>query len=86
MSGTTISICAVLVASLCAFALAERAAPASETLADRGAIPNFAPDSATSWALDRTVDDLLPPPSGAGPITFDPAHPYVANFRGAHAT
>ena len=86
MSSSTNSIRAVLVASLCAIALAERAAPAAETPADRGAIPNFAPDSATSWALDRTVDDLLPPPSGAGPITFDPAHPYVANFRGAQPT
>jgi hypothetical protein len=65
------------------FALAERAAPAAETPADRGAIPNFASDSGTSWALDRTVDDLLPPPVGAGPITFDPAHSHVANFRGA---
>jgi hypothetical protein len=35
--------------------------------------------------LDRTVDDLLPPPSGPGPITFDPAHPYVAN-RGTQPT
>src|ERR1700730_2562412 len=86
MSRTTISIRAVLVASLCAFALAERAAPAAETPADRGAIPNFPPDSGTSWALDPTVADLLPPPWGAVPITFDPAHPYVANFRGTQPT
>jgi hypothetical protein len=83
MSRITISICAALVASLCAFALAERAAPAAETPADRGAIPNFASDSGTSWALDQTVDDLLPLPEGAGPITFDPAYSHVANFRGA---
>jgi hypothetical protein len=36
--------------------------------------------------LDQTVDDLLPPPSGPGPITFDPAHPYVPNFSGAQPT
>jgi hypothetical protein len=78
------SIRAVLIAAACAFAQAERTAPAAE--APAGAVPDFAADSATSWALDQTVDDLLPPPSGAGPITFDPAHPYIANFRGAQPT
>jgi hypothetical protein len=81
-----VSIRAVLIASACAFALAEQAAPAAEAPASQGAIPNFAPDSGTSWALDQTVDDLLPPPSGAGPIASDPAHPYIANFRGAQPT
>jgi hypothetical protein len=81
-----VSIRAVLIASACAFALAEQAAPAAEAPASQGAIPNFAPDSNTSWALDQTIDDLLPPPSGAGPIASDPAHPYIANFRGAQPT
>jgi hypothetical protein len=81
-----VSIRAVLIASSCAFALAEQAAPAAEAPARPGAIPNFAPDSDTSWVLDQTVDDLLPPPSGAGPIASDPAHPYIANFRGAQPT
>jgi len=81
-----VSIRAVLIASLSTFAAAERATPAAEAPASRGAIPDFAPDTGTSWALDQTVDDLLPPPSGAGPITFDPAHPYIANFRGAQPT
>src|SRR5262249_921326 len=53
---------------------------------NQGPIPNFAPDSHTSWALDQTIDDLLAPPSGPGPITFDPAHPYIPNFRGAQPT
>jgi hypothetical protein len=79
-----VSIRAVLIAASCAFALAEQTAPAAE--APAGAIPNFAADTSTSWQLDQTVDDLLPPPSGAGPITFDPAHPYIANFRGAQPT
>ena len=74
----------MLIASAYAFALAEQMAPAAE--APAGAIPDFAADTSTSWALDQTVDDLLPPPSGAGPITFDPAHPYIANFRGAQPT
>jgi hypothetical protein len=50
------------------------------------AIPDFAADSSTAWVLDRTVDDLLAPPSGAGPITFDKAHPYVPNGRGKQPT
>jgi len=69
------------IAALCAMAVG--AAPAARA---QGAVPNFAPDARPSWGLDQTVDDLLPPPWGAGPITFDPAHPYVPNFRGAQPT
>src|SRR4051794_2323427 len=50
------------------------------------AVPNFAPNINTSWVLDRTVDDLLPPSSGPGPMSFDKAHPYVPNGRGPHPT
>jgi len=42
------------------------------------AIPSFAPDAETTWI--PVGDDYLPPESGPGPITFDPAHPYVPNF------
>jgi hypothetical protein len=80
-----VSIRAVLSACACIFALAGLA-PAADAPAGPGAIPDFAADTATSWALDQTIDDLLPPPSGAGPITFDPAHPYIANFRGTQPT
>src|SRR5271167_1970059 len=83
MSRTTVSILALIVMSS-AFAAADRVA--AEAPGNRVAIPDFAPDAATSWALDQTVDDLLPPPAGAGPITFDPAHPYIANFRGTQPT
>jgi hypothetical protein len=69
------SILALIVMSS-PFAAAERAA--AEAPENRIAIPDFAPDAATSWAFDQTVEDLLPPPSGPGPITFDPAHPYIA--------
>jgi hypothetical protein len=72
---------AALIATLCVMAAPARAA---ETPA--GQIPNFAPDNLTSWALDQTIDDLLPPPAGPGPITFDPAHPYIPNFRGTQPT
>jgi len=40
-------------------------------------VPDFAPDSSTAWiALGQ---ELMPPPSGPGPITTDPAHPRVPN-------
>ena len=46
--------------------------------------PNFAADDLTSWL--PVGDDYLPPTSGPGPITFDPAHPYVPNFTGRQPT
>lgn len=50
-------------------------------------IPNFAPDMATGWVLDRSnLDDLLPTGSGPGPVTFDKAHPYIPNGRGRQPT
>jgi hypothetical protein len=61
-------------------------AQAAAAEGNQPAIPNFAPDNRTSWQLDRTTDDLLPPPSGPGPITFDPAHPYVPIFRSTRPT
>jgi hypothetical protein len=47
-------------------------------------VPDFAPDSLTSWL--PVGDDYLPPPSGPGPVTFDKAHPYVPNFTGQQPT
>jgi hypothetical protein len=49
-------------------------------------VPDFATTVNTSWVLDRTLDDLLAPPSGPGPIAFDKEHPYVPNGRGAQPT
>src|SRR5436305_686692 len=46
--------------------------------------PDFATDDATSWI--PVGDDYLPPMRGPGPITFDPAHPYVPNFTGKQPT
>jgi hypothetical protein len=40
--------------------------------------PSFAPDAETNWI--PVGDDYLPPETGPGPVTFDPAHPYVPNF------
>jgi len=44
-------------------------------------IPDFSGSSSVAWVLDGTIDDFLPPSLGPGPITFDPAHPYIPNFR-----
>jgi hypothetical protein len=79
ISRTAISLGAALICAAVSTAGVTRAA---EVTANPGAIPNFAPDDTTSWSLDQTVDDLLPPVSGGpGPIASDPAHPYVPNFR-----
>ena len=40
-------------------------------------LPGLAPDSETGWL--PVGDDLLPPPSGPGPVTFDKRYPYVDN-------
>ena len=81
MLRTTISIRVALMVCACA-----AATPGTARATEAPAIPNFAPDNQTSWALDQTIDDLLPPPAGLGPITFDPAHPYIPNFRGVQPT
>ena len=43
---------------------------------DTTGIPNFAADPNVSWSLEGRLDDLLPPASGPGPVSFDPAHPF----------
>ncbi len=71
---------------LCATAAIPGFASAADGPASNGAIPNFAPDDTTSWALAGAIDDLLPPASGPGPIASDPAHPYIPNFRSERPT
>lgn len=39
--------------------------------------PNFAPDRNVGWYAYNRL--FIPPPSGAGPVQQDPAHPYVSN-------
>jgi hypothetical protein len=43
----------------------------------QAAIPDFS--SNVSWT--GIGSDLVPPPSGPGPVVSDPAHPYVSNAR-----
>ena len=51
--------------------------------APNDAIPNFAPDSSTSWIPDRPAgDEFLPPLSGPGPVRSAKDHPYVPNGQG----
>jgi len=53
--------------------------------AEDSAIPNFGMDAAVGWVAgvpgskDPIGDDFLPPPDGPGPVTSDPAHPYIDN-------
>ena len=55
--------------------------------ANAAAIPNFAPDTRTSWFPDRAEgDDFYPPENGPGPVMSDPAHPYVPNGQGRQPT
>src|SRR5437868_798058 len=42
-------------------------------------VPNFSPDSNTGWLAPD--DDFIKPPSGPGPVTFDPAHPYISFYK-----
>ena len=47
------------------------------------AIPNFASAQYGWIAVDN---ELIAPPSGPGPVTFDRAHPYVGNNKGGQPT
>jgi hypothetical protein len=41
--------------------------------------PDFTLDNASAWLM--VGDELLPPASGPGPVTFDKRYPYVDNAR-----
>jgi len=72
----------VLAAGLCA-----GTALAADGATQGAAIPNFGPTPTTAWTTNRpTMDDFLPPASGAGPVLSDPAHPYVPNGNGRQPT
>jgi hypothetical protein len=43
----------------------------------QGTPPNFAPDASVGWYSYNRI--FIPPPSGAGPVQQDRAHPYVSN-------
>jgi hypothetical protein len=71
--------CAVSAGLLCGAALMHVSA------AENTSVPNFGMDSTVGWVAgvpmsDEPIgDDFLPPPEGPGPVTSDPAHPYIDN-------
>jgi hypothetical protein len=41
-------------------------------------IPRFGPDATVGWSVAHPDgDDYIAPPSGPGPVKYDPAHPFV---------
>jgi hypothetical protein len=59
---------------LCAGAALSLAPVAAQ---QKAAVPDFTLDRDGAWLM--VGDELLPPPSGPGPITFDKRYPYVDN-------
>src|SRR6267143_1139607 len=53
--------------------------------ASPAAIPNFASNSGIGWIASGSGfgTDFVQPPSGPGPVTNDPAHPYITNVAAA---
>ena len=45
--------------------------------------PDFSPDNITGWVALNYGDRFVQPPSGAGPVTDDPAYPFVSNQASA---
>ena len=57
-------------------------APWPASAAENNPTPNFAPDSSTGWIASG--QEFLPPPSGPGPVMYDPAQrprPGIPAFR-----
>jgi hypothetical protein len=70
LANTSAAACCLFLGGLLlAGTASSQSAAAAESTAT---IPDF---SALGWITNR--NDFLPPKSGPGPVTFDPAHPYV---------
>jgi hypothetical protein len=65
-------------ALLAATAVAQSPLARAESVAPGSAVPNLNPSFDLGWL--PVGDDLLPPPSGPGPVTFDKRHPYIDNI------
>jgi hypothetical protein len=63
-----------LIALICAVSALRLLPAAAET---KAALPDFTMSSDFAWLM--VGDELLPPPSGPGPVTFDKRYPYVDN-------
>jgi len=55
--------------------------PSPAVGAEQKSIPNFAPDSSVGWVASGKGFgvDFVAPASGPGPVTNDPAYPYLTN-------
>jgi hypothetical protein len=53
--------------------------PGPAAAQQKAAVPDFTVDDKSAWLM--VGDELPPPPSGPGPITFDKRYPYVDNAR-----
>jgi hypothetical protein len=53
--------------------------------AEPAAIPNFSADPNVGWVASGMGFgvDFVQPPNGPGPVTNDPAHPYLTNAAAA---
>ncbi len=53
--------------------------------AEQAAIPNFAPDGKVGWIASGKGFgvDFVQPSNGPGPVTNDPAYPYLTNAEAA---
>jgi hypothetical protein len=73
-------VIATLASVVCtAAAVSPRVAMAQE----RATVPDFTIDSKSAWL--NVGDELLPPRSGPGPVTFDKRYPYVDNAAARRA-
>jgi hypothetical protein len=61
--------------------------PALGTESPAKGIPDFSPDSRVGWVAAGFGfgNDFVQPASGPGPVTNDPAHPYLSNAAAAAA-
>jgi hypothetical protein len=69
----------LLGAAIALFCAGAALLPAPAVAQQKAAVPDFTVDDKSAWPM--VGDELLPPPSGPGPITFDKRYPYVDNAR-----
>ena len=69
----------LLGAAIALFCAGAALLPTPAVAQQKAAVPDFTVDDKSAWPM--VGDELLPPPSGPGPITFDKRYPYVDNAR-----
>ena len=77
VDGNRVSAACAAVALATLFCAVAAAWPRVVAAQQGDAVPDFTVDSKSAWLM--VGDELLPPPSGPGPITFDKRYPYVDN-------